>query len=327
MTWFTISEPDFAMQAAYFEKYGPAEVLRYGEQPTPTPKANQILVRVRASSVNPVDWKIRQGDLKFVTGFKFPKIPGRDVAGEVAAVGANVTRFAPGDRVYGMPNDGVGGANAQYALLAESVAAFIPEKLSFEEAGAIPLAALTALQALRDQAQLLSGDRVLVNGASGGVGSMAVQIAKALGAGEVTGVCGPDNQDLVRSLGADRVLNHREHDFTKDLSRYDIILDAAAKSSFVASKEALRRNGRYVTTTPDPGAILAGTAAAVFSTKTQHAFMAKESGSDLAVVSAWLQAGTIRPVIDRTFPLQQLAEAHRYNEQGHAAGKIVLTVE
>ncbi|WP_245575783.1 NAD(P)-dependent alcohol dehydrogenase [Hymenobacter norwichensis] len=316
-----------AMQAAYFEQYGPADVLQYGEQPTPTPKANQILVRVRASSVNPVDWKVRNGDLKLITGFSFPKIPGRDVAGEVAAVGANVTRFSPGDRVYGMPNDGVGGANAQYALLADSVAAFIPEKLSFEEAGSIPLAALTALQALRDHAQLLSGDRVLINGASGGVGSMAVQIAKALGAGEVTGVCGPDNQDLVRSLGADRVLNHQEHDFTKDLSHYDIVFDAAGKSSFVASKEALRRNGRYVTTTPDPAAIVAGKAAAVFSTKTVHAFMAKESGSDLALISAWLQAGTLRPIIDRTFPLQEIAEAHRYNEQGHAAGKIVLTVE
>ncbi|UOG76486.1 NAD(P)-dependent alcohol dehydrogenase [Hymenobacter tibetensis] len=315
------------MQAVYFKQYGPADVLQYGELPTPSIKANQILVRVRASSVNPVDWKVRQGDLKLITGLKFPKIPGRDVAGEVAIVGANVVRFAPGDRVYGLPNDGVGGANAEYAVLAESVAAFIPEKLSFEEAAAVPLAALTALQALRDHGQLLSGDRVLINGASGGVGCFAVQLAKALGAGEITGVCGPDNEELVRSLGADRVLNHQDNDFTKELSRYDIVFDAAGKSSFVASKEALRRNGRYITTTPDPTAILAGTAAAVFSTKTQHAFMAKESGSDLALISAWLQAGTIRPVIDKTFPLQELAEAHRYNEQGHAAGKTVLTVQ
>lgn len=315
------------MQAAYFLQYGPADVLQYGELPTPTIKANQILVRVRASSVNPVDWKVRQGEFKLLTGFKFPKIPGRDVAGEVAAVGANVIRFAPGDRVYGLPNDGVGGANAEYAVLAESVAAFIPEKLSFEEAAAVPLAALTALQALRDKGQLLSGDRVLINGASGGVGSFAVQIAKALGAGEVTGVCGPDNQELVRGLGADRVLNHKEHDFTKDLSRYDIVFDAAGKSSFAASKEALRRNGRYITTTPDPAGLLADGTAAAFSTKTMHVLLAKESGSDLALISAWLQAGTIRPVIDKTFPLREIAEAHRYNEQGHAAGKIVLTVE
>lgn len=315
------------MQAAYFNQYGPAEVLQYGELPTPIPKANQLLVRVRASSVNPVDWKMRKGELKFITGYKFPKIPGRDVAGEVVAVGNNVTRFAPGNRVYGMPSDGVGGANAQFVVLEEATVAFIPEKLSFEEAAAVPLAALTALQALRDKAQLLSGDRVIINGASGGVGSFAVQIAKALGAGEVTGVAGPDNQELVRSLGADRVLNHKEHDFTKDLSRYDIVFDAAGKSSFVASKAALRRNGRYVTTTPDPTNLFVDTAAAAFSDKTTHIFMAKNSGSDLALISVWLQTGTIRVVIDKTFPLQELAEAHRYNEKGSAAGKIVLTVE
>lgn len=315
------------MQAAYFNQYGSADVLQYGELPTPTPKANQLLVRVRASSVNPVDWKVRQGEFKFMTGFRFPKIPGRDVAGEVVAVGDNVVRFAPGNRVYGMPSDGVGSANAQFAVLEEATVAFVPEKLSFEEAAAVPLAALTALQALRDNAQLLSGDRVLINGASGGVGSFAIQIAKALGAGEVTGVAGPGGQELVRSLGADRVLNHEEHDFTKDLSHYDIIFDAAGKSSFVASKAALRRNGRYVTTTPGPTNLVVDTAAAVFSTKTTHTFVAKNSGSDMALVSAWLQAGTIRVVIDKTFPLQQLAEAHRYNEKGHAAGKIVLTIE
>ena len=154
-----------------------------------------------------------------------------------------------------------------------------------------------------------------------------MQIAKALGAGEVTGVAGPANQELARSLGADRVLNHQEHDFTEDLSRYDIIFDAAGKRSFVASQDALRRNGRYVTTLPDPVAIITGTAAAAFSTKSTHTFIAKNSGSDTALVSVWLQAGAIRVVIDKTFPLQELAQAHRYNEQGHAAGKIVLAVE
>lgn len=313
------------MNAIFFEEYGPADVLRYGEQPTPTPKSHQILVRVRASSINPVDWKIRRGDLKLVTGFSFPKIPGRDVAGEVAAVGAGVARFAVGDRVYGMP-EGIGGGNAEYALVAENTAAFIPEKLSFEEAGAVPLASLTALQALYTHGQLLSGDRVLVNGASGGVGAFAVQIAKALGAGEVTGVCGPDNVELVRSLGADRVLNHKEHDFTKDLSRYDLIFDAVGKSSFSASQEALRRHGRYVTTEPAPATVLADKLASAFTNKSAHAFMAGNSGADLALISAWLQGGSIRPVIDRTFPLSEAAEAHRYSETGRAAGKIVLTM-
>ena len=314
------------MNAIYFEEYGSADVLRYGEQPKPMPKADQILVRVRASSINPIDWKVRQGELKLITGQKFPKIPGRDVAGEVVAIGANITRFKIGDRVYGMPNDGVGGANAECALLAEAVAAFIPANLTFEEAGAVPLAALTAFQALHQHGQLLSGDRVLINGASGGVGTFAVQIAKALGAGEVTGVCGPDNAELVRSLGADRVLDHHEHDFTKDLSHYDLIFDAVGKSSYTACQHALRRNGRYVTTMPEPAAIITDKLATAFSTKSSHAFFAKERGADLALISAWLQAGTVRVIIDRTFALQETAEAHRYSETGRAAGKIVLTV-
>ncbi|MBD2715285.1 NAD(P)-dependent alcohol dehydrogenase [Microvirga sp. STR05] len=315
------------MQAVYYTQYGSADVLHYGEQPTPTPKADQILVRVRASSVNPIDWKVRQGEMKLLTCHRFPKIPGRDVAGEVAAVGDNVTRFQVGDRVYGMAADGVGGAAAEYAVLAETSAAFVPPLLSMEQAGAVPLAALTALQGLYHHGRLLSGDRVLINGASGGVGSFAVQIARALGAGEITGVCGPDNQELVRTLGADRVLNHKEQDFTADHSRYDVIFDAAGKSSFSASKNALRRLGRYVTTIPDPAGMVTGTFAAAFSDKSQAMFLAKNSGPDMALLSAWLQAGTLKPVIYKTFALRDLADAHRLSEKGGTPGKIVLTVE
>ncbi|OWP64451.1 zinc-binding alcohol dehydrogenase [Hymenobacter amundsenii] len=315
------------MNAIYFTQYGSASVLRYGEQPTPTLKANQILVRVRASSVNPIDWKVRRGDLKLLTGHDFPKIPGRDVAGEVAAVGSQVVRFKVGDRVYGMPNDGTGGANAEYALLAEPVAAFIPDNLSFEQAGAVPLAALTALQALRDQGQVLSGDRVLINGASGGVGCFAVQLAKALGAGEVTGTCSAENMDLVRELGADRVLDYERHNFTQDSSRYDVVFDAVGKSSFVASQHALRRNGRYVSTDPQPTTVVTDKLAAAFTNKSAHVLLAKERGTDLALISAWLQAGTLRVIIDKTFPLSETAAAHEYSEKGHATGKIVLVVQ
>lgn len=314
------------MKAIYFEQYGPAEVLRYGDQPTPTPAANQILVRVHASSVNPVDWKVRAGSLRLVTGASFPKIPGRDVAGTVAAVGESVTRFQPGDRVYGMP-DGVGGANAEYAVLPEQAVAFIPEKLSFEQAAAVPLGAITALQGLRDKGQLLSGNRVLINGASGGVGTFAVQLAKALGAGEVTGVCGPDNSELVRSLGADRVLNHHEQDFTQEASRYDLIFDAVAKSSYLASKAALRRNGRYVTTAPEPRDVAAGALVSVFSNKKMSMVMTANRGTDLALISAWIQADALRPIVAHTFPLAETAAAHRLSEAGRVAGKIVLTVE
>jgi len=314
------------MKAIYFNEYGPASVLQYGEQPTHKPKAHQVLVRVRASSVNPVDWKVREGAMKLIMSPAFPKIPGRDVAGEVAAVGSEVVRFGVGDRVYGMPAS-VGGANAQYAVLEEAEAAFIPDNLSFEQAAAVPLVALTALQALRDHAPVLSGDRVLVNGASGGVGTLAVQLAWALGAGEVIGTCGPDNMELVRSLGASQVYNYKEHDFTKDLSRYDVVFDAAGKSSFGESRACLRNNGRYVTTQPDPKAIAIAAVQATFSNKKQAAFMASGSGSDLALISAWLKAGTIHPVIDRTFPLSETRAAQEYGEQSESKGKIVLTVE
>lgn len=313
------------MKAIYFNEYGPASVLQYGEQPTPKPKANQILVRVQASSVNPVDWKIREGGMKLIMSPAFPKLMGRDVAGEVAAVGDDVVRFTPGDRVYGMVA-GMGGANAEYAVLEEVETAFIPDNLGFEQAAAVPLVAITALQALRDHAPVLSGDRVLINGASGGVGAMAVQIAWALGAGEVIGTCGPDNMEMVRSLGASQVYNYKEHDFTKDQSRYDVVFDAAGKSSFSESKACLRNNGRYVTTIPDPKAIAAAVLSAAFSSKKQAAFMAKNSGSDMALISAWLKAGTIHPVVDRTFPLAETRAAQEYGEQGESKGKIVLTV-
>ncbi|MBC6699240.1 NAD(P)-dependent alcohol dehydrogenase [Hymenobacter puniceus] len=312
------------MQASYYTQYGSPDVLHYGEQPTPVPKADQILVRVRATSINPIDWKVRQGEMKLLTGHKFPKIPGRDVAGEVAAIGDNVTRFQIGDRVYGMA-DGVGGAAAEYAVLTETSAAFVPPLLSLEQAAAVPLAALTALQGLFHHGHLLSGDRVLINGASGGVGSFAVQIARALGAGEITGVCGPDNQELVSTLGADRVLNHEEHDFTQDHSRYDVVFDAAGKSSFSASSGALRRLGRYVTTIPDPAAFVTSALATAFSDKSQAMFLAKNSGTDMALISAWLQAGTIKPLIHKTFALHDLADAHRLSEKGGFAGKLVVT--
>lgn len=313
------------MNAIYYSEYGSADVLRYGEQPTPTPKADQVLVRVRAGSVNPIDWKIRAGDMKLLTGGSFPKVPGRDLAGEVAAVGANVTRCRPGDRVFGMAA-GLQGAHAEYALLDETAFAFIPDNLSFAQAAAVPLGALTALQALYHHGQLLSGDRVLINGAAGGVGTFALQLARLLGAGEVTAVCSPANEALVRELGADRVLDHHRHDFTHDLSRYDLVFDAVGKSSYLASRPALRRHGRYVTTAPEPKAILTGTVAAAFSDKKMSMFLAANRGMDLALITAWLRAGTLRPIIDKTFALADTAEAHRYSESGKAAGKIVLSV-
>ncbi|RTQ48941.1 NAD(P)-dependent alcohol dehydrogenase [Hymenobacter gummosus] len=313
------------MKAIYYTEYGSADVLRYGEQPTPEPKAGELLVRVHASSVNPVDWKIRRGELRLVSGFCFPQIPGRDVAGVVARVGAGVSGFGPGDRVFGMV-DALGGAGAEYAVLPAKVAAALPEGLSFAQAAAVPLAGLTALQALRDRGELATGERVLVNGAAGGVGTLAVQLARLLGAGHVTAVCSARNAALVRSLGPDEIIDYQQHDFTQDAGRYDLIFDAVARSSYLQSKAALRPGGRYVTTVIDPKDALLGLPLSVFSDKKLSMVLARDRGADTRQLARWLAAGQLRPVIDTTFPLADAAQAHRYSEQGHAAGKIVLTV-
>ncbi|MCX2738930.1 NAD(P)-dependent alcohol dehydrogenase [Pontibacter anaerobius] len=314
------------MKAIFYEKYGDAGVLQYGEQPKPEPGDNQLLVRVHASSVNPVDWKIRSGKLLPVSGLSFPKIPGRDIAGEVAAVGANVTAFNTGDKVYGM-TDGIGGANAEFALITADTAALMPSNLTYAHAAAVPLAALTALQGVRDKGELEQGEKVLVNGASSGVGSFAVQIAKALGAGEVTGVCSSNHMELVKSLGADQVIDYTREDFTAARDRYDLIFDAVAKSSYLESKGSLRHHGRYVTTVPDPKDIVFGFALSVFSDKKLKAMFTHDRIRDLELITSWIKAGKVKPVIDREYPLQEAAEAHRYSEQGHAAGKIILLVE
>ncbi|GGF11089.1 NAD(P)-dependent alcohol dehydrogenase [Hymenobacter cavernae] len=314
------------MKAIYFEGYGEADVLRYGDQPNPELKPDQVLVAVRASSVNPVDWKIRQGHLLPVTGLSFPKIPGRDIAGDVVEIGAAVTRFKPGDKVFGMLSDGLGGANAELAVLAEEVAAHMPPSLSYQQAAAAPLAAYTALQGLRDEGGLQPGEKVLINGASSGVGSFAVQIAKALGAGEVTAVVGAKNVELAKDLGADHVINYKEHDFTADKDRYDVIFDAVATSTYSASKDSLRAGGRYVTTVPNPKDVISGPAS-LLTEKKMKAVWAQARGSDLALIGEWLEAGNVKPLIDKSFPLADTAEAHRYSEEGHAVGKIVLVVE
>ncbi len=323
------------MKAIYYDTYGPADVLRYGDQPTPVPAADQVLVRVRASSVNPVDWKVRAraGLLDLVRGRHFPKIPGCDLAGEVVAVGANMTRFGVGARVFGLPSGGpgigpgTGRTNAEFVAVAADGLALIPDQLSFVEAAAVPLGALTALQGLRNHGRLLSGDRVLVTGAAGGVGALAVQVARLLGAGEVTGVCSPTHQELVRSLGVNRVLDRTTHDFTQERSRYDLIFDAAGHSSFGASAPSLRNQGRFITIVPDPSAIAARLLTAAFTSKKLRTFIAWPKGPDMALVAAWLKMGALRPVPGRLFPLAETAAAHRYGEAGGGSGRIVLVVE
>ncbi len=313
------------MKAVFINEYGSTQVLQYGEIETPSIKRDQLLVKVHASSVNPVDWKIRAGQLQFLTGYKFPMVLGFDVSGEVVAVGESVTRFQTGDKVYAYLDSLPGGAYAEYAAVSERVACFKPDNMSYEQAAAVPLAATTALQALRDLGQILPGHKVLINGASGGVGSFAVQIAKALKA-EVTAVCSTQNVELVQSLGGDRVIDYTVQDFTKDTSFYDIIFDAVGKESFSGCQNILKPNGVYVTTLPDPDSVVQSVLTFLLPGKKSKLIVAQSSGQDLAYLKELIEGGKIRSVIDRTYSLEELAVAHAESEQGHVVGKLVIAV-
>jgi NADPH:quinone reductase-like Zn-dependent oxidoreductase len=313
------------MKAVFINQYGSTQVLQYGSIETPSINRDQLLVKVYASSVNPVDWKIRAGQLQFLTGYKFPMVLGFDVSGEVVAVGESVTRFQTGDKVYAYLDSLPGGAYAEYAAVSEQVACFKPDNMSYEQAAAVPLAAITALQSLRDLGQILPGHKVLINGASGGVGSFGVQIAKAFKA-EVTAVCSTQNVELVKSLGGDRVIDYTVQDLTKDTSFYDIIFDAVGKESFSGCQNILKPNGVYVTTLPDPDSLVQSFLTFLLPGKKSKLIVAQSNGQDLAYLKELIEGGKIRSVIDRTYSLEELAAAHAESEQGHVVGKLVIAV-
>jgi 2-desacetyl-2-hydroxyethyl bacteriochlorophyllide A dehydrogenase len=313
------------MKAVFINQYGSTQVLQYGDIETPSLKRDQLLVKVYASSVNPVDWKIRAGQLQFLTGYNFPLVLGFDVAGLVVEIGESVTRFQRGDKIYAYLDSLPGGAYAEYAVVSERVACLKPETMSYEQAAAVPLAATTALQALRDLGQILPGHKVLINGASGGVGSYAVQIAKAFNA-EVTAVCGTRNVELVQSLGADRMIDYTVQDFTKDTSVYDIVFDAVGKQSFSGCKNILKPNGVYVTTLPDPDSVVQNFLTFLAPGKKSKLIVAQSSGQDLAYLKELVEAGKMRSVIEHTYPLSELAAAHTVSEQGHVVGKLAIAV-
>lgn len=312
------------MNAAVIQQYGAPEVLEYRSVQRPQIKPDQVLIRVRASSVNPIDWKIRQGMLKMLPGQRFPMILGFDIAGEVAAVGAQTTQFRVGDAVYAYSDQFPGGGYAEYAAVSEKVVAPKPTNLSDEQAAAVPLAATTALQALRDEGKVDAGDRVLINGTSGGVGTFAVQIAKALGA-EVTAVCSTKNIELVRSLGADRTIDYSQQDFTQENTKYNVIFDVKGNQSFSRCKSVLHPQGIYVTTQPLPGDFIQSVVT-FFSAQKAKVILAKANATDLLYLKEQIEAGKIRSIVDRPYPLSEIAEAHRYSEAGHAVGKIVITI-
>jgi NADPH:quinone reductase-like Zn-dependent oxidoreductase len=315
--------------------YGSPNLLTYEDLARPVPGDNDILVRVHAASVNPLDWHYMEGTpyiLRLDAGLGKPDNPrlGVDFAGTVEAVGRSVSRFKPGDEVFG----GKRGAFAEYVLVpADRAIALKPHKVTFEQAAAVPIAGLTALQALRDRGHVQAGQKVLINGASGGVGTFAVQIAKALGA-EVTGVCSARNVDLVRSIGADHVIDYTREDVTAGAEHYDVIVDNVSTHSLLGYRRILKPNGIYVIVgSATPGNWLGflvkpieGMVLSWFVSQKFGMMLAELDAKDLAELGTLMESGKLTPVIDRQYPLREAPAALGYVEQGHARGKVVLSV-
>ncbi|SFD77069.1 NAD(P)-dependent alcohol dehydrogenase [Streptomyces aidingensis] len=324
------------MKAIVQRAYGaPPEVLEADDLDRPEPADHEVLVRVRASSVNPADWMAVTGRpyvLRLGFGLRRPRrrVRGKDVAGTVEAVGRKVTRWRPGDEVFGeLPH----GAYAEYAVAAEDALAAKPAGLGFPEAAAVPLAGVTALQGLRDAGGVRAGHRVLVNGASGGVGTFAVQIAKSFGA-QVTGVCSTGGTGLVRSIGADEIIDYTREDFTRNGQSYDVVFDLAGNHPRPAYRRVLRRDGTYVAASGMPGGDVLGPLPYVLRAALPSPrggprtkpFAAKARAGDLARLAELIAAGEVRPVIDRTYGFTEIAAALSRQGEGHARGKTVVTI-
>ncbi len=333
------------MKAVIAEQYGGLEVLELNHDlPVPRVGPNGVLVEVRAASVNPVDWKLRKGLLDSVMPVMFPVIWGCDLSGVVKEVGPAVTLFKPGDEVYGMKDGYVAktyrGTYAEYVVVPEKSLAAKPKNLSHEEAAAVPLAALTAWQAMVNQGRLKPGQRVLIHAGAGGVGVMAIQIAKAFGA-YVAATASTRNQDLLRELGADLGLDYTREKISKVRPKFDLVLDGIGESVWAESFRALKVGGRLVTlTVPIPETptgklrffatatrgMVFGVARGLLGGKRLAVIRVKPRGGELEKISALIEAGKIRPVVERTFPLEQIAEAHRLSEAGHVRGKLVVKI-
>jgi NADPH:quinone reductase-like Zn-dependent oxidoreductase len=325
------------MKAIVYTHYGSPDVLQLNEVARPTPRDHEVLVKVHAVSVNAGDLHVLRADPFLIRlmgyGLLKPKntILGAAIAGRIEAIGANVKQFQPGDEVFGdLSESGRRGGFAEYVCASADALVLKPSRLSFEEAAAVPVAAVTALQGLRDKGHIQAGQQVLINGASGGVGTFAVQIAKAFGA-EVTAVCSTRNVDAARSMGADHVIDYTKEDFTQNGQQYDLIVAANDNRSISEYKRALRPNGTYVVTGGSKKqayqAMLLGPWISMTGTKKMGNLIAKPNTKDLVFVKELLEEGLVVPVIDRRYPLGETADALRYLEAGHARGKVVITVE
>ncbi len=323
------------MKAIIYTQYGSPDVIQLKEVEKPTPKDDEVLIKVHAASVNAGDWHYLRGTpwlFRLGSGLLKPKniFLGADVAGRVEAVGKNVTQFQLGDEVFGDLNACGRGSFAEYVCASETALVLKPANISFEEAASVPVAAVTALQGLQSRVQIQPGQKVLINGASGGVGSFAVQIAKAFGA-EVTAVCSTRNVGRMRSIGADHVIDYTQEDFTQNGQQYDLILAANGYHPLSAYQRALSPDGTYVMTGGAMAqmfeAMLLGPLVSMTGNKKMGNLLAKPDKANLGFIKELLEAGKVKPVIDRCYPLSEVAEAIRYVEAGHAQGKVVITVQ
>lgn len=312
------------MKAIVFHAYGGNDVIEIQDVPKPSPRPDEVLIRVHSAGVNPVDWKVREGHAKILTGRRFPKVLGIECSGEIVEAGSLVKKFKAGDAV--IANAGMQlGAYAEYVAIRGKAVFSKPDTVSFEDAATLPIAGLTALQALRDKGRIVPGRKALINGASGGVGTFAMQIAKILGA-EVTAVCSSANAGLVKGLGADHVIDYRQQDFTATHEGYDIIFDAVSSRSFGECKKALTRRGVYVNTLPTVSIFWNIFATSFLPGKKAATMMVAQKAADMEWMCGQLKTGKLKVVIDRVFPLDQIKDALAYSETGRARGKIVLKV-
>jgi NADPH:quinone reductase-like Zn-dependent oxidoreductase len=324
-----------AMKAIVNTKYGPPEVLQLQEVEKPTPKDNEVLIKVHAASVNAADWHVLRADpflTRLIFGLLKPRITvlGADVAGEVEAVGKDVKQFKPGDEVFGDLSRSGWGGYAEYACAKENAVVLKPANISFEAAAASGMAAVTALQSLSKNGKIRPGQKVLINGASGGVGTFALQIAKAFGA-DVTAVCSAGNLDKARELGADHVIDYIKEDFTKNGHKYDVIIGVNGYHPISDYKRALSPNGVYMMVggagAQMAQAMFVGPLTSMIGNKKLTNLMAKPNRKDLTYIKELLEAGKVVPVIDKTYPLNEVADALSYLEKGHAKGKLVIKVK
>lgn len=322
------------MKAIVCRKYGPPDVLEFTEVEKPAPKDDEVLVKVHAASLNQYDWHLLTADIFLVRlsmGLLKPKnpIPGADIAGRVEAVGSNVRQFRPGDDVFGDISASGGGGFAEYVSVPENLLALKPKNITFEEAAAIPMAGLTALQGLRDLGRIQPGQNVVIQGAAGGVGTFAVQIAKSFGA-KVTAVSSTKNMDQARALGAEHIIDYTTEDFTQSGQKYDLIFAANGYHPLSAYKRALTPHGIYAMAGGTPAqmfqALLLGSWMSENEGRKMGVVTAKPKQEDLLIMKELVEAGKVRPVIDRCYPLSEAAEALRYLGTGHARGKVVITM-